>query len=216
MDSFPDGAWKAESMTPTITMTNFLDYVSRPGTRRWTEVKRMRQQYARDYHPAIDYYSEPRDVIVSVHREGASRAGLDRVVAVARPGEQANFRKVIAGHGLWDPGPDATWFDPPKNVWEGPGINIRVNPELGLVIGGVPYVIKLYFRKDELDRPSVPPLLHLLRVGCAQHLRAAVPAILDVPRGKLRTKGLDRDGLDVMLHAEAQSLAIMWQGQLAA
>lgn len=39
---------------------------------------------------------------------------------------------------------EITWFDPGKATWHSDELSVRSNPELGLIIDGKAYLIKLF------------------------------------------------------------------------
>ena len=84
---------------------------------------------------------------------------------------------------------------------------VAVNPELALDVGGKKTLVKLYFRKTALTKPRVDTMLYLLRTAVPGN---AVPAILDVARGRLITETVAVPDLGIVLEADAVQFMAMW------
>jgi hypothetical protein len=96
----------------------------------------------------------------------------------------------------------AEWFPPPRGVWSRGGVQVRVNPELGLLLGGVPHLVKLHFKQDKLRGNRVQVVTHLMREALADAAPSGcVMAALDVRRGKLVAPSLDA-GVSLQLDGE--------------
>ncbi|MGA2235488.1 MAG: hypothetical protein ABSG23_08445 [Terriglobales bacterium] len=86
------------------------------------------------------------------------------------------------------------------------GLNVRVNPELGLHLGGKKHVIKLYFKDEKPTKQRLKVVFELMRIGLRLD-DTVVPAVIDVSNGKLIVpKPLAEDLLPLL---EAQALAFM-------
>jgi hypothetical protein len=101
---------------------------------------------------------------------------------------------------------DLSWFKPPSAIWSYAGLNVRVNPELGLDLGGKKYVIKLYFKDEKPTKHRLKVVFEMMRI--ALFLDATIAsAVIDVSTGKLIVpKPLAEDLLPLL---EAQALAFM-------
>jgi len=62
---------------PTISLTSFVDFVSKAGTPKLTVVKNAKQQLAEGYDPATDFYKAIRDGIIGMHKSGQPKTALD-------------------------------------------------------------------------------------------------------------------------------------------
>ncbi len=72
-----------------------------------------------------------------------------------------------------------------------PGVNVRVNPELRLSVGGKLYHVKLWFRVEPPEDDLVEAITSL--IFAANSIPGAIPAVLDVRRMRLRTGVAKRD-----------------------
>lgn len=85
---------------------------------------------------------------------------------------------------------------------------MRVNPELGIRLDGVPYVVKLYFKNEPLTQRRLPVVLQIMKssLQCPANM-----AVLNV--GKSRLFPLAEGAIDMtpLLIGEAASFLAMWE-----
>lgn len=195
-----------------ISLTSFVDVVSKAGTPKATCVKTIKGQLAAGYDPATDFYKILRENIAEIHAQGKPKSALAVIPGlVYDPKRTAKYPGLVAAYGSWWGRKNITWFLPPRSVWvpSGSGIGIRVNPELGLEFGGERHVVKLYFKDDKLTKPRVDIITHLLD----QEFGTAHPgthfSVLDVPRKKLYTV-TPPSMLGAALTAEVAYIDALW------
>lgn len=189
-----------------VSLTTFVDFVSKSGTPKITVVRRFKRGDA--YRPAFDFYKPVRDAIVDVHEHGNPRKALDAIVAGLKdPRKLASFTAVVRGHKKFMRNHAAKWFDPPKGSWAESGIVVHVNPELGLEIRGVPHVVKLYFKAERMPKRNVATITRLMAKALAEPGSRTVFGVLDVRRGALHVPSGAVPGIDALLSSEAASFA---------
>jgi hypothetical protein len=98
-------------------------------------------------------------------------------------------------------------------MWTAGDLDVRVKPEVALMIDGKPTVIKLYFKADELTRPRVQASIGVMEAELAGAAKAGTRfGVLDVRAGKL----LLADGrwtaadTQILIKGEAWSFAEIW------
>jgi hypothetical protein len=188
-----------------VSMTTFMDFVSKAGTTKVTVVKNFKNG---DYSPATDFYKAVREAIVDVHATGKPKATLDLVLSgIKDPKKVAHYPAIVAGHKKFMGKRKFGWFKPPNASWSGGGLRVSVNPELGLEIDGVPHIVKLYFKADRLAKKNLPIMTRLMEKGLALGANAPVLAVLDVRRGALHVAPPPPIGIDAMLESEAAYFA---------
>lgn len=103
------------------------------------------------------------------------------------------------------------WFDPPKNLYGHAGIDVAINPELGLVIDGQRYVIKLYLKDEPLIKLRIDLATVLMEIAlrdlCEEN---DVIALLDVRQGKLFRVSAPIKSTKVIVDAELAYVAALW------
>lgn len=197
---------------PHISLTDFVDFVTRTGNPRLTKVRQVRGRGA--YHPAFDFWRGVRQAIVSFHKKGSKDYSiLERPVKTATdPRKKALYPLAVGNYRKFIEKKRITWFDPPKSDWQVGDLSVRVNPELGLRFDGTSYIIKLNFREEELTRQKIEMILLLmeeaLRPLCDPEDRFA---ILDVRNGNFITASEPNAQLVPLLDSEALAFVSMWE-----
>jgi len=196
--------------TTTLSLTEFADVVGRSGTAKATALKNIKAND--EYSPAADFYKQFRAHVVEGHKTGADRSHLKGLLSGLRdPKKIANYPGMLNGYSKWWGKRVLTWFSPPKGVVSRHGVDVRVGPELGLVIEGTRHVIKLYTRGEALGRGSAEVILRLMETNLSLRAGDKVAA-LDVKRSKLfvgagRTPNVILDGL---VDAELSYISRLW------
>jgi hypothetical protein len=195
---------------PRISLTDLVDVVSKSGTPKSTKVTQIKHRPP--YSPATDFYKPLRDEISQIHASGLPKSALTKFgSSLSDPKKVANYPDAITGYQTWWGRKSITWFAPPSEIYSANGIDVSVNPELGLEFGGQRYLIKLYFKADSLAKSKVNLITHMMEIAlrpkCAQ---SEVMALLDVRRSKLFTPTLPIAGLTSVVNAELAYIAALW------
>jgi len=193
-----------------ISLTDFVDYASKSGGPKLTKVRQLKKRPP--YHPMRDFYKKLRDRIVVMHEKGESPEVLDEVLEDHLNDLQLrNFPKVIQTYKRFLSRKKIQWFSPPTSDWRYRNLEVSVNPELGLVIKGVPYVIKLHFKNEPIASEKVAASIHLMEEELKQQCDSKTQfAILDMQNAKLLLKGKRSIDFSLLLSTEASSFITMW------
>jgi hypothetical protein len=117
-------------MPNKLTLTTFVDFVSKSGPPKITVVRHFKRGSA--YHPAFDFYKGARDAIVGFHRHARPKKALAAMVTELKDPKKAGAYAAIArGHRKFVGRRKMRWFDPPVGTWNGGGIAVHVNPSWG-------------------------------------------------------------------------------------
>ena len=144
-----------------ISLTDFLDIVSKSGRPKATKVRQVRERP--DYEPAFDFYKPFREYVVEMHRTAQPRAALAGILpGLSDPKKSRSYPALIDGYKKWWGRKKLAWFSPPKGVYSAGAFEIIVNPELGLEINGQRHIIKLYLKTDSLSAFKVEVVTDLL------------------------------------------------------
>jgi hypothetical protein len=193
---------------PTITLTHFVDFVSKAGTPKLTVVKNAKQQLADGYDPATDFYKAIRDGIVSMHKKGQPKTALDTVLhGLTDKKKITAYPPLVGGYKKFLGKREITWFAPPRDDWSHGDLTVNVNPELGLTINGTHHVIKLYFKADKLTELRIGVITQLMNVVLGKYKKPIVFCVLDVRNAKLFSSTGANPGLLALLQGEALSFA---------
>jgi len=170
-----------------ISLTQFVDVVARSGFSKYGKVQEVRQQISEDYSPGKDPYKSLREGIVSMHKHGHDLLFLDQVLFRTKDARRlALFEERIATYKKWVGRKRHAWHEPHSAIYAGHGIDVRINPELGLVWRGKTYIIKLYFKREKLDLQAARLIGAMMKDALGKQHPEAVFAVLDVKHGKLR------------------------------
>jgi len=193
---------------PTISLTHFVDFVSKAGTPKLTVVKNAKQQLAEEYDPATDFYKALRDGIISVHRKGLPKAALDGLLhGLTDKKKITGYPPLVTGYKKFLGKKQIAWFAPPHDDWSHDGLTVSVNPELGLTINGTHHVVKLYFKAEKLTKLRTEIVTQLMEVVLGNCKKPLAFAILDVRNAKLFLSSGVNAGLIALLQGEAASFA---------
>jgi hypothetical protein len=192
-----------------VSLTDLVDIVSRSGTPKATRVAQVKRRP--EYEPAFDFYKPLRDHIVSVHIDGGDKGDIGKVMREIVDGKKLrNYPPLIDGYVKWWGRKTFAWLDPPRVSYEANGVEVIINPELGLEFGGARHVIKLYFKADPLSKTRADIIVHLMELSlrpiCGQEERMSV---LDVRNARL----IAYNGavlVKPMIDAELAYIASLW------
>lgn len=194
-------------MVVKTTITTFTEFVNATGSAKITKVK-----------AAKEFVSDPTDFVMKSFYlpwkqeiRKAMEAGVDPTViagaAVVGPdARHAHFQTCSDGMLRWMGRKRIVWTGVSNRYWSSGGLTVTVNPELGVEINGVPFVIKLHLKDDPVTKRAIDPALHLMELVYPHH----DVGILDVRRAKLFTPTRLIPGIDALLAGEAASFATMW------
>lgn len=196
----------------TISLTSFVDFVSKSGTPKLTAVKKTRKQMSEGYGPEKDFYKRFRESVIEMHRKSGSISTVTSILpGLTNSKKMKAYPRLVEGYRKWSGRKGAEWFEPVSAIWSSGGLTVRVNPELGLVVKGTPHLIKLYFKEAKLTKNRIDIITHLMAVACAaQAPNPCVMGVLDVRRSKLITPTVPIDGLGIMLDSEAAYWITAW------
>lgn len=195
-----------------ISMTNFIDFVGATGTGKLTEIRKIKRMYVAGYNPKFDFWRKLRKAIVVMHQNGELKETLDEVLKELKPksNKRGPYQQYIKAYKKWLGRKPIEWFDPGKLHWSHRDLTVLVNPELGLKLKGVDYLVKLYFRTKPLSKYRENSVLHLMRKLAVENGIKATPSVLDVSKGSLMEWTVDIQDIDAMLRAEATFFIELW------
>lgn len=195
---------------PQISLTDFVDIVSTSGTPKFTKVKEVKNRPP--YAPAADFYKILRDRIIEIHQRGLDYKDLQSLVKSLSDRKKVNnYPVLINGYRKWCGRKELKWFTPPQGLWSAHGIDVRVNPELGLEINGKFHLVKLYFKADKLSKTRTDIITHLMESCLGAQSPDTTMGILDIRNSKLLCPTVPIPGLSVALDGELAYIAALWE-----
>lgn len=196
-----------------ISLTQFLNFITKPAEQQLTVVRQIRKQHDKPYEPPPDLYKQFREEVARMHKRGWTKDYLDKIAAAqSEPARKDHYPLLAEGYKKFLARKNVVWFNPPEGVWECEGLRISVRPELGLVIDGTPTVLKLWLKDDDaLTKRRAELVIHLMTQALPKIDRETVIAILDVRKGRLFRAGKSDHEQTVLLRAQARSFVSLYR-----
>jgi len=200
-----------------VSISHFVDFCLANGRER----VRLVQEIRRGQDNRFDLYAPLRRALVDHHAQVPTSVPLAGFAeSRTDPYERKHFGPVVNGHMrfLKRQG-EMQWFEPAMRDFPlgpspfGPTV-VRVDPELGLMIGGRPHMLKLYLRQGALERLRTELLTTLMQMSMQTVWPGVVFAVLDARRGrfhpyKMAPIATTKDHI-ALLHAEAAAFGSLW------
>ncbi|MBN8738465.1 MAG: hypothetical protein BGP24_11130 [Lysobacterales bacterium 69-70] len=194
---------------PKIYLSDFVDVVSKAGSPKATKVRSMKNRAP--YSPATDFYKPLRDGLVELHREGWAKSALSTATHTQDGKKVEIYKALTDGYRKWWGKKTLEWFTPPSEIYTAHGVEVVVNPNLGLEVNGVPHVIKLHLKAEQLSKTRADLICGLMNTALGTKVPdGAVIAVLDVRNSKLFAAGSGPDALTAMIDAELAYIADLW------
>ena len=195
---------------PQLSLTDFVDVVSKSGTPKATKVSEVKHRPP--YDPAFDFYKALRELIIGTHKSGHPKATLNSAItSISDPKKITAYPAIVAGYSKWWGRKALTWFDPQTSIFSLHGVDIIVNPELGLEINGQKHLIKLYFKSDALAKNRVDIITHMMSVALGSLNPGATMSVLDIRKSKLHSPTVPIPHLNAIVDAELAYIEALWK-----
>ena len=201
-----------------ITLTEFVDFVTRSGTPKLTVVRQAKKRHAVGYSPQMDFYKPLRERLVALHKNEQAKASLDDLLGqLTDKKKRAAYPELIEGYKRFLGRKNLRWFNPPHGVWECAGLTVSIRPELGLIMGGTQHVVKLYFKSEKPSKLRMDTILQLMEAVLGEKGGPYKFGVLDVRNARLVSSTGFNPGLMPLLEGESQSFETIYdQVQLEA
>lgn len=196
---------------PKLSLTDFVEVVTRSGSAKITKIAQIKHRPT--YAPQADFYKAVRECIVEMHEKSLPKSHLSEMLAKLKDAKKiTNYPGVAAGYTKWLGKRELVWFKPPHETFSDHGFEVSINPEVGLLIAGVPHIIKLYFKGESLTAGKVQIVAHLMEVSlrprCAKSETRM--SVLDIRSAKLFTPNVPVERLTTGLRGELAYIAAVW------
>lgn len=197
--------------TIKISLTDFIDFVNKSGNSKLTKVRQIKQR--KPYHPSTDFYKDLREGIIANHEEAGNKSSLDNILKeLTNEKKTSNYEAALLGYKKFWGNKKLVWFTPASTNWKINDVEVKINPELGLMRNNIPLVVKLYLKSEKLTKDKVSQILTLLEI----QLRKKVPSdclfgILDVKNSKLFLNETKDTSFLPLLEGEIRSFETIWK-----
>lgn len=192
-----------------LSLTDFVDIISKTGTPKATKVKQVKLRP--DYLPAHDFYKPIREHIIETHKGGKQRKDLDQIVGkISDKKKLQSYPQIISGYKKWWGLKTFEWIEPLRGNYAANGVEIMVNPELGLNIGKTKHFIKLYFKADPLSKFKSAIVTNLMEIQLGPlNDQNILMSVLDIRNSKLYTYDGTSD-IKPVVDAELAYISSLW------
>ena len=196
---------------PKITLTDFVDVVTRSGPAKITKIAQIKDRPT--YSPQADFYKAVRECIIEMHEKNLPKSHLEDILGKLKDAKKiTNYPDIAAGYTKWLGRKELVWFKPPHETFSAHGVEVIINPEVGLRIAGVPHIIKLYFKGESLSASKVQIVAHLMEVSLRPLCKKPETrmSVLDTRNAKLLTPNVPVERLTAGLRGELAYIAAVW------
>lgn len=194
---------------PAISLIDLADIASRAGVQKAGRLAQIKGSNSHQGGP--DFYEQFRDGVIAMHKAGAPRAELVAIMqGVSEKIRTTNYSLVIAGYRKWWGNKRLTWFQPPSDVFSMHGMDVYINPELGLVIKGQKHVIKLYLNGEKLSKDRADLMANLMEHRLGRKSPDTRMCVLDVRNSRLYVGVGSGVAFLPMVEAELAYIAALW------
>lgn len=196
-----------------VPFYDFIDYALKNGKAKDTVIRRIKSQD--EYHPGKDFYLHLRREIVRKHKAGEPISSIDLEELTKGLKDHRRIKAyppLVDAYAGWLYGKELSWFNAPKGLWRFGGLEVPVNPNFGLVIDGVPHLIRLHFSKGKkMDERYGELMANLMRYTISDAPEGCRMAVLDVRRATLYEETSMSPPVVHMLEREAQNWLAGWE-----
>lgn len=189
-------------MNYKLSLTDFVDIVSKSGTQKYNKVKKVLSR--EPYHPNFDYYKILREGIVKFHILRKTTKYFENILKqVSTTDKYENYDDIIRNYISWCGHKKTKYFKPPSNIYSYMNIDLIINPELGLSISKKKFLIKLYFKSDPLSKHKIDIITHLMKISLSSSVsKDTKMAVLDIRSKKFITPTVPIPEMTAILRAE--------------
>ena len=193
---------------PTISLTDFVDFVVGVGPTKLTKVREIKRRG--QYKFRFDHWRELREGIVVFHAEVARDKKLyfDQLLNGLDEQKQKSYSPLVANYKSFLGRKQITSNPVERTTWVYKQLKVNINPELALTINNKPYLLKLYFKAAELTKSRVDVILLLIKEALPR-VNGVTYGLVDVQHNRLYD-ATPQDRLLPLLHGEADNFLTMW------
>ncbi|MFS7427048.1 hypothetical protein CKN96_05910 [Carnobacterium maltaromaticum] len=197
-----------------LSLSQFMNFSTKKSpSARLKAVKDAK--YGDDYHPGRDYWKKLRDEIKRIHEKDLPIEDLKNILFDVPKDREANYRKNINSYISFVKKNNVTYFPVGKAIWTfDETISVNANPELGLIINGVPHLVKNHYKKSDgsVSKQTIKTTLTAMQIATSEFVvpENAVYSVLNLQNKQLySSQGIIDDDL-MLLQSEAIQLSYMW------
>tara|TARA_R110002111_G_scaffold100976_6_gene156530 strand:- start:92858 stop:93481 length:624 start_codon:yes stop_codon:yes gene_type:complete len=196
-----------------ISLTQFFNFATKPPEQQLTVVRTIRKQHEDGYSVPPDCYKQFREAVVRLHRTGKTKEFLDQLVKrQTEPTRMKHYPDLARGYKKFMGRKILDWFEPPTGIWVCEDLQIKIRPEVCLVIDGTPTAIKLWLNNDDsLNKRRAEIITHMMATALPSTEDGLTTAVLDVRKGKLYRQGKSDKEQTALLRSQSKSFVSLYR-----
>ncbi|USK54216.1 hypothetical protein LIS82_22015 [Cytobacillus solani] len=197
----------------SISLTQFIDFtLTASGAARANYVHKVKTS---EYFPGMDYWKQLREGIREIHENNLPIDHLYKIIDTVNEKKRENYRRSINQYVSFARKKDIEWFDIGASHWSfNNQLTVRSQPELGLFIDGVPYLLKVYYKgkNTNINKNKVVSALTLMDTSSRNFSPpyGAINAILNLNNKKLYESNGANKRLLLSLEGDAAQFVYLW------
>jgi hypothetical protein len=134
-----------------VGFTKFLDFTAQTGSAKAASALTAFYQSGNMQNSRTLYYENLREALITAERSG-KYTDWEQFVGEQKDDAQELTRDALIKYYKWKSNyTSAAWYEPPKQIWALPEFDVNINPEIGLILDGEVYAIKLYLNNKKLS-----------------------------------------------------------------
>ena len=126
-----------------ISLTDFILFINNSGVKKLPVANHLVQR--KEYSPEFDFYRLVRNAIIEATRNSDQEFNLDQFfrtfLSNINDKKKGHYKKIVLAYCKFLKLNNYSWFKPIAYFWEFRELRVRINPEIGLIIGSNKYAI---------------------------------------------------------------------------
>jgi len=197
------------SKLKTVSFTDLITLSNKSGSKKSEFINQIINRPI--YDPKHDYYKGVRDKIPILLKNfdfNSWKSEVSNFIENVNPKKKMHYECILNGfHKFLNQNKNSGLkfnSKPEVRYWNYENIKFKVNPEIEIVVNGVTYRVKLYFKKEKLSQAAAD--ISLCLMDLANNNSDSVGAILDLRRSKLYlNRNYNFEETKIVLECEAYS-----------
>ena len=155
-----------------------------------------------------DFYSVLRTKLTSILRNNKPLTELNEILKNQKPIRQFHYETLINQIQYFFKGKKYTWIEPPKNIIEYSGLQLKVNPEIGLRCNDKTLFIKMYLKQPPISNSKIVVMQKIMQDALKDVYPDAEVAILDIRCGILHDVSINEE---IKIPYNLEQEALIWK-----
>lgn len=163
-----------------------------------------------------DYYKRVRDGVRRLHKNGGDLSQFAEIPDNVSEKRRGHILRAVQGFIDWAQREEPTYFCAPRGEWVNDDVVVPVAPELGVVLDGTHYLLKLNYTAAPTAIEDAELMAHIMHRALGRKTpKGCRMGILDMRAGRIIALKRPRASLDATAVRCAAELSEMWEDSTA-